>query len=157
MPELNQDSTSPPVAAPPPVPPSAPPIPPERGPVIPPVLPPGLWEEFPIMRETALLYVSEPRFNAALRIVGEMFYNMLLETYDQWPAWPESSTRMEMHAALADMRHLQGFFGTVGLERNLSSLSPADAELSRHASKVARLLNQAANTLERKLEKGAAS
>jgi len=106
------------------------------------------------MRETALLYVSEPRFNAALRVVGEMFYTMLLETYDQWPAWPESSTRMELHAALADMRHLQGFFGTVGLERNLSSLPPADAELSRHASKVARLLNQTANVLERKLERG---
>jgi len=125
-------------------------------PAVPPVIAPASWEDFPVFRETCMLYVSEPRFNCALRVAGEMFFSMLLETYDEWPAWPESSTRMEMRAGVADLRHLQGFFAAVGQERNLSSLSAGDARLSKHAAGIARLLNQVANAIERRLAKGAA-
>ncbi len=137
MPELEQDSTSPPAA-------------------VPPSIDPAEWERFPVFRESALLYLSEPRFNAAVRVAGEMFYTMLLETYDEWPEWPESSTRMELRAAVADMRHLQGFLASIGLERKASSLEPADHKLAKHAAELARSLNRLANGIERKLARGAA-
>src|SRR5436190_4600354 len=111
MPELMQESTSPPAA-------------------VPPILDPGQWESFPVFRESFLLYISEPQFNAALRTAAEHFFAMVLETYDRWPEWPESSTRMELRAAVADMRHLQGFLASVGIERRVSSLAPEDHKLS---------------------------
>lgn len=81
---------------------------------------------------------------------------MLLEVYQGWPQWQDTSTRTEFRAAVADLRHLQGFLASVGKERHLSSLDPGDAKLSKHASRVARLLKQVADTMEHKLAKGAA-
>lgn len=166
MPELTPQSTPPippqifaaPTAGPPPDPPSNsrfPPPLPER-PADLPVIDPAEWENFPVFRESFLMYISEPLFNAALRVAAKRFFSMLLLTYQEWPAWRESSTRTELRAAVADLRHLQGFFASVGQERNLASLEPADAKLSKHASEVARLLKKVADTLERKLAKGAA-
>jgi hypothetical protein len=136
MPELTPESSSPPA--------------------VPPAIDPAAWEAFPVFRESFLLYISEPTFNASLRTVAEHFFGMLLETYNRWPAWPESTTRMEMRAAVADMRHLQGFLGSVGQERRMSSLSPGDVRLSRYASNAARSLNRLASALESKLAKEAA-
>jgi hypothetical protein len=149
MPELVPKSTAAP--APPPIPPGM--LPPDW-PAVPPTIDPAAWEDFPIFRETFLLYVSEPSFNAALRTAAEHFFAMLLETYDRWPAWPESSTRTELRAAVADMRHLQGFLASVGQERRFSSLEMGDVRLSRHASGIARLLKRAADSIERQLAKG---
>jgi len=159
MPELVQDSSSPSSPATPPMPPGYPPIPPEiMRPAVPPIIAPAAWEDYSLFRETALLYVSEPEFNSALRKVGDYFFGMLLECYGDWPEWPESSTRTELHAAVADLRHLQGFLASVGQERRVASLSPGDVRLSRHASGAARVLCRLANSIESKLAKeGAAS
>ena len=125
-------------------------------PTVPPVIDPALWESYPIFRESFLMYVSEPSFNAALRTTADHFFSMLLETYERWPAWEESSTRTEVRAALGDLRHLQGFLASIGQERHVSSLDEGDAKLSKHASQVARLLKQVGDTLQRKLAKGMA-
>lgn len=137
MPDLVPESTSPPAA-------------------VPATIDPAAWEDFPVFRESFLMYISEPAFNASLRTAAEHFFGMLLESYQRWPAWPESSTRTEFRAGIADLRHLQGFMASVGKERHLSSLDPGDAKLSKHASQVARLLKQVADAMERKLAKGAA-
>lgn len=155
MPELIEQSTAS-------TPPTVPPIPPETDPqpplaATPPTIDPAAWEDFHVFRESFLMYISEPSFNAALRTAAEHFFGMLLETYQHWPAWQESSTRTEMRAALGDLRHLQGFLASVGKERRLSSLDEGDARLSKHASQVARLLKQVGDTIERKLAKGVAS
>ena len=136
MPDLAPESTSPPAA-------------------VPATIDPTAWEDFPVFRESFLMFISEPAFNVSLRTAGEHFFRMLLEHYDRWPAWPESSTRTELRAAVADLRHLQGFLASIGKERRLSSLDPGDAKLSKHASQVARLLKQVGDTIERKLAKGA--
>lgn len=136
MPELTEESSSPPA--------------------VPPVIDPAAWESFPLFRESALLYVSEPRFNAALRVAGEMFFGMLLESYGDWPAWPESSTRTELRALVADLRHAQGFAASIGQERRLSSLAEGDVRLSRFASAAARSLNRLANAVEIRLAKESA-
>jgi hypothetical protein len=137
MPELVQDSTLVP-------------------PAVPATIDPDAFEDYAVFRESFLMYISEPSFNASLRVAAEHFFTMMLESYDRWPAWQETSTRTEMRAAVADMRHLQGFLASIGLERRHSSLDAGDAKLSRHASRVARLLKQVGDTMERKLTKGAA-
>ena len=156
MPELIQQCTAP---APPPVPPGLPPIPPEMEPkgepplaATPPTIDPAAWEDYAAFRETFLMYFTPPGYAHALRTVGEMLHSMILESYDPWPGWPESSTRTEMRAALADMRHLQGFLASVGRERELSSLDPEDAYLSTLAAKLARQLRVVGDGIERELQ-----
>ena len=119
---------------------------------VPPVIDPAVWEDYPAFRETFLMYFTPPGYAAALRVVGEMLHTMLLESYNPWPGWPESSTRTEMRAALADLRHLQGFLASVGKEKELSSLDPEDAYLSNLAAKLSRQIGHAANGIERELD-----
>jgi hypothetical protein len=116
------------------------------------VIDPAAWEDFPAFRETFLMYFTPPGYADALRTVGEMLHTMILENYRPWPGWPESSTRTEMRAALADLRHLQGFLGSVGRERELSSLDPEDAYLSNTAARLARQIKHAADGIERELQ-----
>ncbi len=156
MPDLTQQSTAP---APPPVPPGVPPIPPEMEPegdpplaATPPTIDPAAWEDYACFRESFLMYFTPPGYAHALRTVGEMLHTMILESYDPWPGWPESSTRTEMRAALADLRHLQGFLASVGREREVSSLNPEDAYLSNIAAKLSRQIGHAADGIERELQ-----
>ena len=118
---------------------------------VPPAVPPASWEDDPVFRETFLMYVAEPRCSEALRVAGRCLYSLLLEGGD--PAWPESSTRTELRAAAADLRHLQGFLAAVGREREVSSLSAGDARLSRFASGIARALDRLAGSIEGELGK----
>jgi hypothetical protein len=149
MPELVQECT--PAPAPPPIPPGPPPMEPEEPPAVPPVIDPAAWEDYAAFRETFLMYFTPPGYAAALRTVGEMLHTMILENYRPWPGWPESSTRTEMRAALADLRHLQGFLASVGRERELSSLDAEDAYLSTLAAKLARQLRVVGDGIEREL------
>ena len=98
------------------------------------------------------MYFTPPGYADGLRIVGEMLHTMILENYRPWPGWPESSTRTEMRAAVADLRHMQGFLASVGRERELSSLDPEDAYLSTLAAKLARQLKHATDGIERELD-----
>jgi hypothetical protein len=138
MPELTAESSSPP-----------PPV------AVPPSIHPDAWEEFAVFRESFLMYFTAPGLNAALREGAEQFFALLLEHSgdEGWPPWEESSTRTEMRAALADLRHSVGFLASIGKERRVSSLSPGDAKLSKFASDTARVLNQIANGIERRLAK----
>jgi len=133
MPDLDQDS----------IPPTAP--------AVPPAIDPATWEDFPAFRATFLMFITPPGYAAAIRTAGEMLYSLLLETPAEWPGWPESSTRMELRAAVADLRHLHGFLRSVGKERKLSSLSTEDAWLSHVAGKMARQVGRIASSLEKEL------
>jgi hypothetical protein len=137
MPELTAESSSPPA--------------------VPPDIHPDDWEEFAVFRESFLMYFTAPGLNAALRQGAEQFFALLLEHSggEGWPDWQESSTRTELRAALADLRHSVGFLASIGQERRVSSLAPGDAKLSKFAGDTARVLNQIANGIERKLLKGA--
>jgi len=121
-------------------------------PAVPPVINPATWEDFPAFRETFLMYVTPPGYAAAIRKTGEMLYSLLLDSPATWPGWPESSTRTEMRAAMADLRHLQGFLRSVGDERRLSSLDAEDAYLSNVAAKLARQIGHATDGIERELD-----
>lgn len=124
MPELASHSTpilnplpaalfAPPGASP--VPLSPPPTMDQSGTqVVPPIIDPAAWEDFPVFRETFLMYFTEPPANAALRIFGRLFHELVLEYYHHWPSWPEGVTTTELRAAVADLRHLEGYLGGSG-------------------------------------------
>jgi hypothetical protein len=120
-------------------------------PTVPPASDPFAWERLPAFRQTFLMYVTPPGFAAALQGMGEMLYSLILDTPAEWPGWAESSTRTELRAAAADLRHLQGFLGSVGRERDVSSLGPEDAYLSMMAGKISRQIGKAAEWIEREL------
>ena len=120
-------------------------------PAVLPAIDPATWEDFPAFRETFLMYITPPGYAAAIRKAGEMLYSLLLDTPAEWPGWTESSTRTEMRAAVADLRHLQGFLASVGRERAVSSLDAEDAYLSTLAEKLARQLGNAAAGIEREI------
>ena len=61
-----------------------------------PIIDPATWEDFPVFRETFLMYVTEPAHNATLRKTGEFLFTMVLEYYGNWPALPENLARTEL-------------------------------------------------------------
>jgi hypothetical protein len=118
---------------------------------VPPVIDPAAWEDFAVFRETFLMYLTPPDYAATLRKVGEMLFTMILKNYDPWPGWPESSTRTELHAAVADLRHLEGFLGAVGREHVVSSLGKEDDRLSRFAARQAAEVARIAHRIDAEL------
>jgi hypothetical protein len=146
MPDLIQESTAAPAA--PPVPPRTPPIPPEE-PYQPPA--PLSWEERAVFRETFLYYFTQPEAASVLRQVGTLLYDMTLGVYGDWPDWPESSTRAELRAAVADLFHMQGFLSSVWKEGEVSSVPPEDAPLCTQALNWSRVAARLAREIEEAL------
>jgi hypothetical protein len=137
MPELTSQSTTPPAADSP------------------------TWEDREGFRETLLLHFTRPGDADAMRHFGAMLYDSALLCASSWPDWPETTTRTELRAAAADLRHLEGFLATVGREHEVASLSSEDARLSRIAArqagevaKVARRIEEALAPREAKEEEG---
>lgn len=112
---------------------------------------PALWEEGEGFRETLLLHYSDPEANETLRRLGKLVFDVSLQCAPSWPHHLEGETRAELAAALADLRHLQGFLIAVGREHEISSLSEADDALSLLAGRQADELAQIADEIERAL------
>jgi hypothetical protein len=110
------------------------------------------WERSEGFRETLLFYFTQPGDADVLRRLGVMLYNQALECSGSWPNWAESATRVEVRAAVADLRHLKGFLASVGREHEISSLTPEDASLSQLAAKQALEVDRILEILERGLE-----
>jgi len=117
----------------------------------PPVLDPEAFERHEGFRETTLAYFTDPDDNRALRRFGDLIYSMALEYGRHWPREPEGSFRHQARAILADLRHLQGYFGLLGREHEASALTESETELSRYCSGVAVKVKEIADSLEREL------
>lgn len=117
------------------------------------------WEDFQGFRETMLHHVTDPRANRVLRQLGQLLYSLVLEV--RWDSAPEarriSATRLELQAALVDLRSLEGFFAQVGAERDESTLSAEDQRLSGFGEDAAETLRELAGRLEQRLRKRTAS
>lgn len=122
-----------------------------QGVAVPPVIDPSAWEDFPIFRETFLMYVTDPAYNAALRIFGRLLHELVLEYYRHWPNWLEGVTATELRAAVADLRHLEGYLGAVGREHEEASLTKPEMALSRLATRQAGELTRIADEIEQAL------
>src|SRR5258708_2904430 len=90
------------------IPPTPPPSSPPDLAVSPPVIDPERFEDFMTFRETFCVYFPDAIANARLRGFGHLLFEMVLETWGQWPNHPEGIFPNELRAAVADMRHLQG-------------------------------------------------
>ena len=150
MPELTPQSTPPNEPLPPTPPPTEPPAddPPEGPPAIPPIIDPARFEDFPTLRETFLLYVTDPEANAALRAGALLLYHLILEYWHYWPDHPEGLIRAQLRAAVADLRHLQGFLADVGGQDGDTS---HETHLCRVAGDVSRDLATVADRVEKEL------
>ncbi|HEX3127280.1 MAG TPA: hypothetical protein VH394_08120 [Thermoanaerobaculia bacterium] len=98
-----------------------------------------------------MAFFTEPPSNTALRIFGRLFHELVLEYYHHWPNWPEGVTATELRAALADLRHLEGYLGAVGREHQDASLSESDTALSVLAGRLAKELSRVADEIEQAL------
>ncbi|HWM90295.1 MAG TPA: hypothetical protein VN493_05965 [Thermoanaerobaculia bacterium] len=115
---------------------------------------PAQWESHEGFRETLLRHFTEPKANATLRGLGDFLFSVSLEPPADWPHHPEGETRSELRAALADLRHLQGFLSSVGQEHVVSSLNPEDETLSQFAERQAVEVERVADRIEEELAKG---
>ena len=106
------------------------------------------WEDREGFRETLLLHFTRPGDADAMRHFGAMLYDSALLSASSWPDWPESTTRTELRAAAADLRHLESFLTTVGQEYKVMSLSSEDARLSRFAAREAGKIARIAQRIE---------
>jgi hypothetical protein len=123
-------------------------IPPTSRPSPPPSALPE-WEMLCVFRETFLVWLTPPGAADALRYVGNLFFDLMLKA-DDWPASEESPVRGELQGAARDLRFLQGYVATIG-QADASSLTPADARLSRMAEPISRDVGELAARIEREL------
>jgi hypothetical protein len=112
---------------------------------------PSLWEKHEGFRETLLLYFTEPGANKTLRDLGALLFDLSLLGAESWPHHSEGETRAELRAAVADLRHLEGFLASVGREHEVSSLSLTDEALSRFAAGEALEVGAIAERIEEEL------
>lgn len=112
---------------------------------------PAEWEEMEGFRETLLLHFTDRKANTTLRDLGDLLFELSLEYSRFWPDRPEGMTRSELRAALADLRHLEGFLAAVGKERDTSSLDPDEDALSRFASEQGMEVRRIADRIEEEL------
>jgi hypothetical protein len=131
MPELDQDCISPP-------------------PAVPPTIDPDRFEDFPALRETFLLYVSDPTANATLRGLGKLLYSLILEYWGYWPDHPEGLFRASLRAAIADLRHTQGFLAEWD-SPDTAHASPLDEHLAAVGGEIAAEVGRQADLLEKEL------
>jgi hypothetical protein len=117
----------------------------------PPNVNPARFEDFPAFRETFLAVFTEPFYNTALREIGNLLFEMVLEYRDYWPDQPEGWLRSDLRALVADLRVVQGHLASIGDPDMTSPNTPQEEHHAAVAGRVAEDLRVAADTLELEL------
>lgn len=107
-------------------------------------------------RETLLLHFTDPEANATLHCLGDRFLTLSLECAPSWPhhTTPRGETRSELRAALADLRHLEGFLSGGDRSTWSPSLGADDDALSRFAARLAQKLARTAEEIKQAIGEG---
>jgi len=127
-------------------PPARPPVLASEEPYQPPA--PFPWEERAVFRETLLFYFTQPGAGAVLRQVGTLLYDITLGACGEWPEWPESQTRAELRAAVADLFQMQGFLSEIWKDGELSAVPAEDAPLCKRALDWSRVVARVAREID---------
>jgi hypothetical protein len=109
---------------------------------------PPRWNEADSFRETSLVCIDDPEDREALRRVGRLLYHLAL--LDTRTAAAESGTCMDLRAAAADLRHLEGHLARVGGTREEICVADEEA-LARFAGELAPRVGALAEAIEREL------
>jgi hypothetical protein len=142
MPELTPQSTTPPET------PASSPVFAWRQSTYDPPPPLTDWETAPTFRSVFLLHFTQEGDRAALEHVGRMLYDMALAASGDWPAWIETTTRTELRAVAADIRHASLFLEMVVRERETASLDSEDERLTYAVESYVRDLQRVASGIE---------
>jgi len=97
---------------------------------------PVQFEEFPAFRETFLVPFTKPGHAEAFRTLGLLIDEMAREYRHYWPD-EDFTPRAELRAALADLRHLEGYLG-----RYLGTAYPFAAEIAERVRDCADRLDR---------------
>jgi hypothetical protein len=120
--------------------------------VTPPTIDPARWEDSEGFRESFLLYFTRADANAALRTVAMLLYDLVLDAGTVlMPDHPEGWARAQVRAALADLRHMQGYLESLTKEAEGSSLEPYEEHLYRFAGARSAVLATVADEIEAQL------
>jgi len=111
---------------------------------------PSPWNESDSFRETALLWIDDPEDRQAIRRAGRVLYDLAVEA-SRAMGDESSMTRAELSAAVADLRHMEGFLASVGREAEESTLEPDDDALAHFAGRLAGQVGSLAGAIERVL------
>ena len=117
----------------------------------PPAVSPARFEDFPAFRETFLSVFTDPTYNAALREVGNLIFEMALEYRGQWPDQPGGVIRSELRALMADLRVIQGHLESLADPGNASPNTALEERHLAMAGRIAEDVQHAADTLELEL------
>lgn len=118
---------------------------------IPPIIDPDAFERFEGFRETTLAIFTDAKANATLRGMADFIYTVCLEYSQYWPAEPEGSFRHQCRAAVADLRHLQGYLAMLGQFRFDASLSDEEDQISALCGRLSPRVKKIADALEKAL------
>lgn len=107
------------------------------------------WQELAPFREAFLRYLTVPEDAEALRKVGSLIFEMVLDYCRCWPQPPESETVTELRAIIQDLRYAEH-----QLRRNVAEslhaahLGESEIDLARHANGWAERLSSLATEIE---------
>ena len=106
------------------------------------------WEAAPAFRSVFLLHFTGEGDRAALEHIGRLLYDMALAASGDWPRWIETTTRTELRAVAADIRHASLFLASVVKERETASLDSEDERLTYAVESYVGDLERVANGIE---------
>ena len=116
-----------------------------------PVIDPAAFDEFDGLRETTLAIFTDAKVNTLLREFVDFVYTVCLEYSKYWPREPEGSFKHQTRAALADLRHLQGYMSMLAEQHIDAALEDDEERLSVVCGRLAPRLKKIGDTLEKEL------
>lgn len=116
-----------------------------------PVIDPAAFEEYDGLRESTLAVFTDAKVNTLLREFVDFVYTVCLEYSKYWPREPEGSFKHQSRAALADLRHLQGYVAMLAEQHVDAALEDDEERLSRLCGRLAPRLAKIGDALEREL------
>lgn len=113
-----------------------------------PILDPDAFERFEGWRETTLAVFTDAKANATIRNMADFIYTVCLEYSRYWPTEPEGSFRHQCRAAVADLRHLQGYLAMLDQARVDASLTEESERISAVCGRLSPRVKKIADALE---------
>jgi hypothetical protein len=103
---------------------------PLAGAAVPAFILPHRFEDFEGFRETTLSVFTDKLTNATLRALGQVLYDLGLQGAQEWPHPPGGAYFHQCQAVLGDLRHLEGWFAHLDIQRTQAALAPEEKRVS---------------------------